>query len=220
MASTGHLFCTKPQVHVNICIQSCAPTVASSVYHLSELVLITHTNYAIGGERTTHYYKVVENYNPTSNTWTQIPDILMASSQAGACTLDGKLHVQESLSFSEKDTRLKNLHHSLRIGKQQVHRLKAKIGQLLENEEVSPQTMMAPTCLTSSLSVVHPLTKDTQQSLHSEVQKYNSLRDKRQMKWHPLVICFALNLKYMSTSAYRAVHQQWRHQSTISVNSL
>ena len=27
------------------------------------------------------------------------------------------------------------------------------------------------------------------------------------MKWHLLVICFALNLKYMSTSAYRAVHQ-------------
>ena len=72
--------------------------------------------------------------------------------------------------------------------------------------------MMAPTCLTSSLSVVHPLTKDIQQSLHSKVQKYNSLRDKRQMKWHPLVIRFALNLKYMSTSAYQAVHQEWRHQ--------
>ncbi len=27
------------------------------------------------------------------------------------------------------------------------------------------------------------------------------------MKWHPLVVQFALNLKYMSTSAYRAVHQ-------------
>ena len=110
---------------------------ASSVYHLSELVLITHTNYAIGGERTTHYYKVVEDFNPMSNTWTQIPDMLIAGYQAGACALDGKL--QESLSFSEKDTRLKNLHHSLQIVKQQVHRLRAKIGQLLENEGVSPQ---------------------------------------------------------------------------------
>ena len=160
----------------------------------------------------------MEDFNPMSNTWTQIPDMLIAGYQAGACTLDGKL--QESLSFSEKDTRLKNLHHSLRIVKQQVHRLRAKIGQLLKNEGVSPQMMMALTCPTSSLSVIHPLTKDIQQSLHSEVQKYNSLRDKRQMKWHPLVICIALNLKYMSTSAYRAVHQEWRHQSTISVNSL
>ena len=100
MASTGHLFCTKPQVCVNICIQSCAPTVASSVYHLSELVVITHTYYAIGGERTTHYYKVVEIFNPMSNTWTQIPDMLIAGSQAGVCTLDGKL--QESLFFRER----------------------------------------------------------------------------------------------------------------------
>ncbi len=29
----------------------------------------------------------------------------------------------------------------------------------------------------------------------------NSLKDKRQMRWHPLVIRFALNLKYMSSSA-------------------
>ena len=79
----------------------------------------------------------MEYLNPMSNTWTQIPDMLIALSQAGACTLDGKL--QESLSFSEKDTRLKNLHHSLRIVKQQVHRLRAKIRQLLVNEGVSPQ---------------------------------------------------------------------------------
>ncbi len=36
---------------------------------------------------------------------------------------------------------------------------------------------------------------------------YNRLNDKRKMKWHPLVIRFALNLNYMSTSAYRAVRQ-------------
>ena len=36
---------------------------------------------------------------------------------------------------------------------------------------------------------------------------YNQLSDKRQMRWHPMVMRFALNLKYLSTSAYRAVHQ-------------
>ena len=36
---------------------------------------------------------------------------------------------------------------------------------------------------------------------------YNSLKDKRQMKWHLLVIRFALNLKYLSTSSYKAMRQ-------------
>ena len=35
--------------------------------------------------------------------------------------------------------------------------------------------------------------------------KYNKLRDKRQMRWHPLMIRFALNLKYLSSSAYHAI---------------
>ena len=36
-------------------------------------------------------------------------------------------------------------------------------------------------------------------------QAYKSLNDKRKMRWHPLMIRFALNLKYLSSSAYRAV---------------
>ena len=36
-------------------------------------------------------------------------------------------------------------------------------------------------------------------------QHYNQLKDKRQMRWHPLIIRFALNLKYISSNAYRAV---------------
>ena len=35
-------------------------------------------------------------------------------------------------------------------------------------------------------------------------KKYHSLNEKRQMKWHPLVLRFALYLKYISSSAYRA----------------
>ena len=53
----------------------------------------------------------------------------------------------------------------------------------------------------------------TQQSAKSHFQKifwdqqskYNSLHDKRNMRWHPLMIRFALNLKYLSSNAYRAV---------------
>ena len=49
---------------------------------------------------------------------------------------------------------------------------------------------------------------DIPQGIFWDQQKtYNSLKDKRQMKWHPVVIRFALNLRYMYTSAYQAVCQ-------------
>ena len=117
-----------------------------------------------------------------------------------------------NLSSAEKATRLKNLHHSVRIVKQQVHRLKTKIGQLIDNQGVSLQDDDATdiseifTECSTSIDKRYP-TESPQRIFWEEQQKYNSLRDKRQMRWHPLVIRFALNLKYMSTSAYRAVHQ-------------
>ena len=50
--------------------------------------------------------------------------------------------------------------------------------------------------------------EDSPQRIFWEQQKiYNSLNEKRQMKWHPLVLRFALNLKYISSSAYRAVRE-------------
>ena len=36
--------------------------------------------------------------------------------------------------------------------------------------------------------------EDSPQRILWDEQKYNSLRDKRQMRWHPLVVRFALNL--------------------------
>ena len=38
-------------------------------------------------------------------------------------------------------------------------------------------------------------------------REYSILKDKRQMRWHPLVVRFALNLKYLSGTGYRAIHQ-------------
>ena len=60
---------------------------------------------------------------------------------------------------------------------------------------------------------VSPVVEDTfppdspQCILRDQQMHYNSHRDKRQMRWHPLVICFALNLKYLSGIAYPALHQ-------------
>ncbi len=36
-------------------------------------------------------------------------------------------------------------------------------------------------------------------------QQYNKLKDKRRIRWHPLIVRFALNLKYLSSTAYKAV---------------
>ena len=40
-----------------------------------------------------------------------------------------------------------------------------------------------------------------QSILYEEQVKYNALKDKWQMRWHPLVIRFALSLKYASSAA-------------------
>ena len=44
-----------------------------------------------------------------------------------------------------------------------------------------------------------------QRILWQEQIKYNQLKKKQQMRWHPLIIRFALNLLYSSRAAYRAV---------------
>ena len=71
---------------------------------------------------------------------------------------------------------------------------------------------MPPTFLPSLMRWVLLSTRATHQILLNEIfwdqqLKYNNLKDKRQMKWHPLVVRFALNLKYVPTSAYRAIRQ-------------
>ena len=65
----------------------------------------------------------------------------------------------------------------------------------------------------SDAADISPVLEDTfspdspQRILWDQQKHYNSLRDEQQMRWHPLVILFALNLKYLSGTAYRALHQ-------------
>lgn len=50
------------------------------------------------------------------------------------------------------------------------------------------------------------LTREHFQRVFWEQQvAYNKLKNKRRMRWHPLMIRFALNLKYLSSSAYKAM---------------
>ncbi len=117
-----------------------------------------------------------------------------------------------SLSPGEKDQRLKNLHQSLRLAKQQIRRLEAKVKSLIEKDGIALEENDADDISTVFSEVNSAVDKNfppntPQRIFWDQQMTYNRLKDKRQMKWHPLVIRFALNLKYMSTSAYRAVRQ-------------
>ena len=49
---------------------------------------------------------------------------------------------------------------------------------------------------------------DSQRRIFGEQQrKYSVIKDKRQIRRHPLVVRFALNLRYYSGAAYRAIRQ-------------
>ena len=117
-----------------------------------------------------------------------------------------------NLSPGEKDSRLSNLHRSFRLVKQQVRRLEAKVGRLIEKEGISLEEEDA-TDLSAIFNEVGPTVNKSyppdslQRIFWDQQMKYNNLKDKGQMRWHPIVVRFALNLKYVSTSAYRAIRQ-------------
>ena len=116
------------------------------------------------------------------------------------------------LTPSEQSERMKNLHQSLRSVKRQVKRLDSKVSSLIEKEAILLQPVDA-TDIEQVVEEVDPLVADKfpenspQRIFWDQQRMSNQLKDKRQMRWHPLIIRFALNLKYMSSSAYRAVRQ-------------
>ena len=83
--------------------------------------------------------------------------------------------------------------------------LEAKIAAMLEEESIDLQEEDEAD-LSSIIQDVDKVVKerfeaDSPQRIFWDQQtKYNSLKNKCQMRWHPLVIRFALNLKYLSTS--------------------
>ena len=98
-----------------------------------------------------------------------------------------------------------------------VGRMKARIHKLLDDQAVSLQEVDMSSIVADVSPVVNEkFSEDSPQRVFWEQQlKYNSLKDKRQMRWHPLAIRFALNLKYLSGSAYRAL----RHGGVIGLPS-
>ena len=80
---------------------------------------------------------------------------------------------------------------------------------MIENEAITLQPNdaedLAQIVEDVSPTVAEKFPENSPQRVFLDQQRaYNRLRDKRQMRWHPLVLWFALNLKYMSSSAYQA----------------
>lgn len=116
------------------------------------------------------------------------------------------------LTPAEKDERMKNIHRTLKVSNQKVKRLQVKVDKLITNQSVRLQDSDADD-VSRIITEMSPVVEDTfplnssQRIFWDQQKRFNSLRDKRQMRWHPLVIRFALNLKYLSGTAYRAVRQ-------------
>ncbi len=117
-----------------------------------------------------------------------------------------------ALDPSEKNARMKSMHKSLVQVKQRNKRLEDKVKELIEKSGV----LLQPDDSSDLSSIMNEATPriekefpvDSPQRIFWEQQlQYNSLANKRAIKWHPLVIRFALNLKYLSSTAYRAVRE-------------
>ena len=113
----------------------------------------------------------------------------------------------QDLTSAEKDERLKNLHCTLKVSNQKVKQLQAKVDKLIA--KVDKLIAKQSVCLQVSPVVEDRFPLNSPQHIFWDQQRrYNTLRDKCQMRWHPLVIRFALNLKYLSGTAYQAVHKR------------
>ena len=100
---------------------------------------------------------------------------------------------------------MRNLEKAKRAEKQNT-RLREQLQKEIDDKGVA-LTEKDSDDITALLSDVSPSIEKSfpkgsiQRIFWDQQAKYNSLKDRRQMQWHPLLIRFALNLKYASTSA-------------------
>lgn len=104
------------------------------------------------------------------------------------------------LTSEEKDTRMRNMHYS---AKQRSKALQSKLAHLIDDQGIHLVEHDASDAA-SLMMELNPLHFSTAHPTEAILESASALKDKRQMRWHPLVIRFALNL---STSSYRAMRQ-------------
>lgn len=114
------------------------------------------------------------------------------------------------LTTAEKDLRLRKLHDSLKAANRQNAALESKMKRISEAQSLQLHETDASD-ISAVIDDVASLVKEqypsnTPQRIFWDQQVlYNRLKSTKQMRWHPFMIRFALNLKYLSTLAYRAL---------------
>ena len=113
------------------------------------------------------------------------------------------------LDNEELKMRLCNVQREKRGVQRSLKRLKEKLSSKIEDEGLElheDDYNDLTTFFEEADKNVNKLTREHFQKIFWEQQMhYNKLKCKKRMRWHPLMIRFALNLKYLSNSAYRAL---------------
>lgn len=115
------------------------------------------------------------------------------------------------LTKEESSERLENLQKAKRALTRRNQRLKEKLHKIIDKDGLQlhddDAAIFGQIFEDADTAIKSSATGQFQQLFWEQQQRYNSLKDKRGMRWHPLMIRFALNLKYLSSSAYKAVGQ-------------
>ena len=127
------------------------------------------------------------------------------NSDPSSATADSSHTNYSHLSKDELVDRLKNVQKSRKAIRAKYQRLAKKMikeeGVKISEEDESDVRVLMDA---ATPEIRTKYGKDSPQNvLWEEQKKYNSLQNKRQMRWHPLVIRFALSLFYSSRVAYR-----------------
>jgi hypothetical protein len=102
---------------------------------------------------------------------------------------------------------MKIFHQALKASNQKVKRLQTKVDKLIANEALHLQDSDSAD-MSNVVTEVSPIVEESyplnspKRIFWDQQKRYNSTKDKRQTRWHPLVIRFALNHKYLSGTAY------------------
>ena len=114
------------------------------------------------------------------------------------------------LSEQESLQRLESVKKQKAVLKEKVKRQEKIAQRLIANEGVTltlKDTVDINRVVEESRTAIeNGFTENSfQRILWEQQKKYNSLKNKKQMRWHPLIIRFALSLRYASSTAYRTV---------------
>lgn len=111
------------------------------------------------------------------------------------------------LRNDELQERLRSTQTAKRAVERNVARLNEKLKLLIDRDgiDLAEEDVSEFNDLVDEVDETVKTRSHFQKIFWDQQRAYNNLHNKRSMRWHPLMIRFALNLKYLSSGAYRAV---------------